>query len=260
MAGRFPGADDVEAFWRNLCDGVESIRFFRPDELDSSIPAALRDDPGYVPARGVLDHVECFDAGFFGIAPLEAQLMDPQHRHFLETAWHALQMAGVPQETLRGSKTGVFVGAASLCDEYWQHLSHPSYVSSFSAIGTSHSVLAGRISYLLDLHGPSVALDTACSSSLVAVHLACQNLRERRCDLALAGLMQFQVDRARRMMLEGKALLAHLEGRFRLEIAITVQGGLRILEKLEQAGYDMFRRRPVLAWHDWPLLFARALR
>ena len=85
-------------------------------------------------------------------------------------------------------------------------------------------------------------------------------LRERRCDAAFRNLMQFQVERARRMMLEGKALLAHLEGRLRLEIALTVQGGLRILEKLEHSGYDMFRRRPVLAWHDWPLLLLRALR
>lgn len=86
------------------------------------------------------------------------------------------------------------------------------------------------------------------------------HLRDQRCDAAFRDLMRFQVDRARRMMLEGKALLALLEGRFRLEIALTVQGGLRILEKLERAGYDMFRHRPVLAWHDWPLLLARALR
>ncbi len=192
MGCRFPGSgENVDAYWRMLLDGEDAICEIPRERWDAE---ALYDPdpatPGKMSTRwgGFLKRpVAQFDAGFFGIGKREADHMDPQQRVLLEVTWETLQMAGVPQETLRGSKTGVFVGAASLCDEYWQHLSHPSYVSSFSAIGTSHSVLAGRISYLLDLHGPSVALDTACSSSLVAVHLACQNLRERRCDLALAG-------------------------------------------------------------------------
>ncbi len=109
MAGRFPGAADIEAFWKNLCDGRESIRVFKPQELDLSIPPALRNDPAYVAARGVLDDVALFDAAFFGISPLEAQLIDPQHRHFLEVSWHALEHAGYVPEHAPGP-IGIFGG------------------------------------------------------------------------------------------------------------------------------------------------------
>ena len=190
MAGRFPGADDVEAFWRNLCEGVESIRFFRPDELDPSIPSALRDDPGYVPARGVLDHVECFDAGFFGIAPLEAQLMDPQHRHFLETAWHALEHAGYVPETAPG-RVGVFGGMYN-ATYYQRHvLAHPELIARLGEMPTmlanEKDYLTSRAAHRLGLDGPAVSVHTACSTSLVATILAMDSLRAGHCDLALAG-------------------------------------------------------------------------
>ena len=190
MAGRFPGADDVEAFWRNLCDGVESIRFFRADELDPSIPAALRDDPAYVPARGVLDRVECFDAGFFGIAPLEAQLMDPQHRHFLETAWHALEHAGYVPETAPGT-VGVFGGMYN-ATYYQRHvLAHPELIARLGEMPTmlanEKDYLTSRAAHRLGLDGPAVSVHTACSTSLVATILAMDSLRAGHCDLALAG-------------------------------------------------------------------------
>ena len=190
MAGRFPGADDVEAFWRNLCDGRESIRFFRADELDPSIPSALRDDPGYVPARGVLDHVECFDAGFFGIAPLEAQLMDPQHRHFLETAWHALEHAGYVPETAPG-RVGVFGGMYN-ATYYQRHvLAHPELIARLGEMPTmlanEKDYLTSRAAHRLGLDGPAVSVHTACSTSLVATIMAMDSLRAGHCDLALAG-------------------------------------------------------------------------
>ena len=190
MAGRFPGADDVEAFWRNLCDGVESIRFFRPDELDPSIPAALRDDPAYVPARGVIDGVECFDAGFFGISPLEAQLMDPQHRHFLETAWHALEHAGYVPETVPGA-VGVFGGMYN-ATYYQRHvLAHPELIARLGEMPTmlanEKDYLTSRTAHRLGLDGPAVSVHTACSTSLVATIMAMDSLRAGHCDLALAG-------------------------------------------------------------------------
>ncbi|MGN6153292.1 MAG: amino acid adenylation domain-containing protein [Lysobacteraceae bacterium] len=190
MAGRFPGADDVEAFWRNLCDGRESIRFFRPDELDPSIPSALRDDPGYVPARGVLDGVDCFDAAFFGIAPLEAQLMDPQHRHFLETAWHALEHAGYVPETAPG-RVGVFGGMYN-ATYYQRHvLAHPELIARLGEMPTmlanEKDYLTSRAAHRLGLDGPAVSVHTACSTSLVATILAMDSLRAGHCELALAG-------------------------------------------------------------------------
>jgi amino acid adenylation domain-containing protein len=190
MAGRFPGAKDIEAFWRNLCAGQESIRIFAPEELDPSIPRALIDDPDYVPARGVIDDVDCFDATFFGISPLEAQLMDPQHRHFLETAWHALEHAGYVPETAPG-RIGVFGGMYN-ASYYQQHvLSRPDLVARLGDMPTmlanEKDYLTSRVAYKLGLDGPAVSVHTACSTSLVATIMAMDSLRSGDSDLALAG-------------------------------------------------------------------------
>ena len=190
MAGRFPGAEDIEAFWRNLCAGQESIRIFAPDELDPSIPRALIDDPAYVRARGVLDHVDRFDAAFFGISPLEAQLMDPQHRLFLETAWHALEHAGYVPENAPG-RIGVFGGMYNAT--YYQHhvLSRPDLVARLGELPTmlanEKDYLTSRVAYKLGLDGPAVSVHTACSTSLVATIMAMDSLRSGQCALALAG-------------------------------------------------------------------------
>ena len=190
MAGRFPGADDVEAFWRNLCEGRESIRLFTPGELDPSIPAALRDDPDYVRARGVLDGVDRFDAAFFGISPLEAQLTDPQHRHFLECAWHALEHAGVVPEAFDG-RIGVYGGMYNA--SYLEHhvRAHPELAARLGALpvmlANEKDYLATRVAWKLGLDGPAVGVHTACSTSLVATSLAIDALRAGHCDLALAG-------------------------------------------------------------------------
>ena len=190
MAGRFPGAADVEAFWQNLCAGTESIRFFKPDELDPSLPAALRADPAYVPARGVLDDVELFDHGFFGISPLEAQLMDPQHRHFLEVCWHALEHAGhVPDST--PGPIGVFGGMYN-ATYYQRHLLPRPEVSGRLGelqvmLGNEKDYVTSRVAHKLGLTGPAVAIHTACSTSLVATAMAMDSLRSGSCDVALAG-------------------------------------------------------------------------
>jgi len=190
MAGRFPGAADVEAFWANLCAGRESIHRFAPGELDPSIPIALRADPAYVPARGVLDGVELFDAGFFGITPLEAQLLDPQHRHFLEMSWHALEHAGYVPEAAPGP-IGIFGGMYN-ATYFQRHLApRPEVVSRLGELAVmldnEKDYVTSRVAHRLGLTGPAVSVQTACSTSLVATALAMDSLRNGGCDVALAG-------------------------------------------------------------------------
>jgi acyl transferase domain-containing protein len=143
--------------------------------------------PGTAATRfgGFLAGVDAFDAAFFSISPREASRMDPQQRLLLEVAWEALEHAGIAPDSLRGTPTGVFVGI-STSDYSLRQLSDPSLIDAYAGTGNAHSVAANRISYLLDLRGPSLAVDTACSSSLVAVHLACQSLRLGECRVALA--------------------------------------------------------------------------
>ena len=190
MAGRFPGAGDVEAFWANLCAGRESIRRFGPDELDPSICAATSSDPSYVPARGVLDGVELFDAGFFGISPLEAQVLDPQHRHFLEVSWLALEHAGYVPETSKGP-IGIFGGMYN-ATYFQRHLMPRPEVANRLGdlavmLGNEKDYLTSRVAHRLGLTGPAVSVNTACSTSLVATALAMDSLRNGGCDIALAG-------------------------------------------------------------------------
>jgi amino acid adenylation domain-containing protein len=185
---RFPGAEGPAAFWRMLLDGVDAIRETPPDRWDA---AALYDPQPGVSGRmstrwgGFLDGVDRFDAAFFGIARREAEQMDPQQRLLLETAWEALEHAALPPERLRGSQTGVFVGI-SANDYALLQGGDLAVVDAYAGTGNAASIAANRLSYILDLRGPSLAVDTACSSSLVAVHLACRSLRAGESDLALA--------------------------------------------------------------------------
>jgi len=189
---RFPhGADDPDAFWQNLRNGVDAIgpipagrwdagAFFDPDT----------DSPGksYVREGGFLAApIDEFDARFFGIAPREASGMDPQQRLLLEVCWEALENAGAATPTLNGSRTGVFVGINS--NDYARRMQAggEAALDAYVFTGNTFSVAAGRISHWLGLHGPSLAVDTACSSSLVSVHLACRSLQTMECDMALAG-------------------------------------------------------------------------
>jgi phthiocerol/phenolphthiocerol synthesis type-I polyketide synthase D len=187
---RFPG--DVagpESFWRLLVNGEDAITEVPADRWDAD---AFYDPDPLAPGRmttkwgGFVSDVAGFDADFFGITPREAEAMDPQQRMLLEVAWEALEHAGTPPDSLAGTRTAVMMGV------YYNEYQSASGAaggefSPYTATGNAHSVTVGRISYLLGLRGPAVAVDTACSSSLVAVHLACQSLRLRESDLALAG-------------------------------------------------------------------------
>jgi acyl transferase domain-containing protein/thioesterase domain-containing protein/acyl carrier protein len=192
MAGRFPGARDVQAFWTNLRDGVESIHFFTEEALLAAgeSPGRLR-EPSYVRACGRLDDIDKFDAAFFGLSPRDAAVFDPQHRLFLECAWEAFENAGYVGERVAGP-VGVF--ACSGASEYMMYnlVCNRSLMDSVGAwlvrhLGNDPSFLATRVSYELNLRGPSMSVQTACSSSLVAVHVACQSLLNCECDMALAG-------------------------------------------------------------------------
>lgn len=188
---RFPGGvHDPAALWTLLMSGVDAITEVPVDRWDAG---SLYDaDPlaaGKASSRwgGFLDDIDGFDAAFFGISPREAARMDPQQRLLLEVAWDALEDAGLSTAALAGRAAGVFVGVHSHSSDYWNLQARDrAGLDTYAGTGTSHSVLAGRLSYLLDLRGPSMAIDTACSSSLVAVHLACQALRAGECGLALA--------------------------------------------------------------------------
>jgi amino acid adenylation domain-containing protein len=190
MAGRFPGAPDVESFWQMLCEGRDGIRLFTRDEIDAGVPSNLRDDPQYVLARGIVDDVEMFDAAFFGINPKEAELMDPQQRIFLELAWQCLERGGYSPDETR-VPVGVFAGMNNAT--YFQN--HVAcWPDKIDAVGEFQVMLANekdfiatRVAHKLNLTGPAVSMNTACSTSLVAVAQAVTSLRAGQCKMALAG-------------------------------------------------------------------------
>jgi acyl transferase domain-containing protein len=191
MAGRFPGAPDLARFWSNLAGGVESMRHFTDEELLAAgeSPAALR-DPGYVRVCPVLDDIDKFDASFFGFSPRDAAIADPQHRIFLEVAWEAFENAGY--DPICAGVVGVW--AACGLNSYLMHhlVTNPDLMETVGEWLLRHTAndmnfLATRVSYELDLRGPSMNVQTACSSTLVTIHLAAQSLIGRECDLALAG-------------------------------------------------------------------------
>src|SRR5437762_3017195 len=192
MGCRFPGAAaSPDAFWRLLTDGIDAISEVPADRWDvDSVYDPNPEARGKMSTRwgGFVERVAEFDAAFFGISPREAARMDPQQRLLLEVAWEALEDAGQPTEQLSGRAAGVFLGIHSLSSDYYlRQSSSLRDVDVYTSTGVAHSIVANRLSYVLDLRGPSLAVDTACSSSLVAVHLACQSLRLGECDLALAG-------------------------------------------------------------------------
>lgn len=191
MACRFPGGVETpEAYWRLLAEGVDAIELVPGDRWDAeAIYDPLPATPGKTNSKwgGFVRNIEQFDAGFFGISPREAAGMDPQQRMLLEVAWEALERAGVRAEALNGTSTGVFAGLST--SDYASLLSEQpdAAFDAYSGSGVARSVAAGRLSYVLGLRGPNLAIDTACSSSAMAIHLACQSLRQKECSLAIAG-------------------------------------------------------------------------
>ncbi|NVJ08965.1 amino acid adenylation domain-containing protein [Myxococcus sp. AM001] len=195
MAVRFPGARDVEAFWGNLRDGVESITRLPPESLEPSplVPALVRGHPDFVPVASELEGGDHFDAAFFGVAPREAQWMDPQQRVFLECAWAALEDAALDPERFDG-KVSLYAGAgASLHTLGLLGQGALDPASLYELLGTTGENLATKASFKLGLRGESLSVYTACSTGLVAVHMACQSLLMRQSDVALAGAVRLSL-------------------------------------------------------------------
>jgi acyl transferase domain-containing protein/acyl carrier protein len=191
MSGRFPGAGSVDELWRNLRDGVESISFFSAEELIAAgADPALVNDPAYVRAKGVAEGVQLFEPAFFGFTPREAELMDPQHRVLLECAWEALEDAGCAPER-GGARAAVFVGSGTssyLLSNLLPNAEELRQAGTLQVlILNDRDFAATRLSYKLNLRGPSTLVQTACSTALMAVHMACQSLLAGESDLAVAG-------------------------------------------------------------------------
>ncbi|MFI1034020.1 SDR family NAD(P)-dependent oxidoreductase [Streptomyces sp. NPDC020951] len=196
MSGRFPGARDLSEFWANLRDGVESVVEFRDDELQAAgvDPEVFR-QPHYVKAGPSFEGLDLFDAEFFGYTSREAKIMDPQHRLFLETAWAALEHAGHDPAQYEGT-VGVFGGASSSAyiANVVSNMDDGEEIRGENVgLGNELAFLTTRVSYKLDLKGPSYPVQTACSSSLVALHAACQSLLDYECDMALSGGVSYKV-------------------------------------------------------------------
>jgi acyl transferase domain-containing protein len=190
MVGRFPGAGNIDQLWENLCQGLESTTFFQDQELDPSIDPQLINDPSYVKARGIIAGGETFDAAFFGINPLEASVMDPQARIFLELVHEALENAGYQPDSYDGL-IGLYAGSGT--NTYFaNHIcGRPEIIQRLgefqTVLANEKDFLTTRAAYKLNLTGPSLNINTACSTSLVAVIQAYQSLIDYQCDLALAG-------------------------------------------------------------------------
>jgi phthiocerol/phenolphthiocerol synthesis type-I polyketide synthase E len=192
MAGRFPGQRGLDGFWQNIREGVETLEAFSDSDLDAArVPEAQRLNPAYVRKGAVLTACDEFDAAFFGYSPREAQIIDPQHRIFLECAWEALEHAGYAGETIAQKTIGVYGGSSSNTYLTEQILLNPAISELMGRyqlmISNERDYLCSRVSYKLGLRGPSMSIQTACSSSLVAVVLACRALVQGECDMALAG-------------------------------------------------------------------------
>ena len=190
MSGRFPGANNLEEFWRNLRDGVESVSFFSDEELrQAGVNPSIRRDSNYVGAGGVLADIDLFDARFFGFSPRDAEAMDPQQRIFLEIAWEALENAGYDPTKYAGS-IGVYAGTG-ISTYFFNIYENKELLNLLGGhqvmIGNDKDHLTTHVSYKLDLRGPSMSVQTACSTSLVAVCVACRSLLDYQCDMALAG-------------------------------------------------------------------------
>ncbi len=254
MAGRFPGARDLESFWSNIRGGVESVvTVSDQDLLECGLDPSIRTEPGYVAAASPIDEIDRFDAAFFGYTPREAEAIDPQQRLFLETAWHAVEDAGV-DPTRMDDVIGVYAGCA-MSTYALQLYANPEFMASAGVlqtlIGNDKDYLATRVSYKLDLTGPSVGVQTACSTGLVAVVLAAQALVDDQCDLAVAGAATVRVPHRAGYWFQPGGIYApdgHCRP-FSLHAAGTVFGsglGVVVLKRLEEAIAQHYNIRAVI--------------
>ncbi len=251
-AGRFPGARSVAEFWHNLREGVESISQFRAEELEVRDAAALSLDPNYIRARSILEDVDLFDAGFFGIYPQEAKFIDPQHRVFLECCWEALEDSG-DDPSANDSLTGVFAGCSPNSYFLRQIAGSRAYIDDFTSayqvgfypamLGTIADTLATRVAYKLNLKGPAMTVLAACSTSLVAVCEAYKSLMAFECDQALAGAVSITFPQKRGYLYQSGGMASpdgHCRA-FDAEAQGTVFGagaGVVLLKRLEDAIRD----------------------
>jgi amino acid adenylation domain-containing protein len=247
MAGRFPGASTLAEFWKNIRTGKESISSLSDEELRRlGINDEILSRPDFVKAGAFLDNTDLFDAAFFNYSPIEAEYIDPQHRVFLECAVEALEDAACDPFRYSGS-IGVFAGAGistyqhNIVRANLNEISGPNSLRTMIALGTDKDFLATRVSYKLNLAGPSLAIQTACSTSLVAVHVACQSLLAGECDLALAGGVSV-INGPRKtgyMFIEGDIMSPDGHCRpFDVEAKGTVSGdgaGIVVLKRLDEA-------------------------
>ncbi|MBA3773463.1 MAG: SDR family oxidoreductase [Ramlibacter sp.] len=248
LAGRFPAARSAGELWSLLRDGKEATQWLSPEELRAAgVPQGDIDDPAYVRASLVLPDMEMFDAEFFGFSKRDAAVLDPQHRHFLECAWEALEDAGHMPESFPGA-IGVFGGCGMQAYLPFNLLSNPELVKSMGLFllrhtGNDKDFLCSRVSYLLDLKGPSLSIQTACSTSLVAVHMAAQSLLSGECDMALAGGVSIELPHRRGYHFAQGEILSP-DGHCRAfddQAAGTVFGsgaGIVVLRRLEDALRD----------------------
>ncbi|MGI8568337.1 MAG: amino acid adenylation domain-containing protein [Methylocella sp.] len=252
MAGRFPGAPALDAFWDNLLRGVESITHFPPEELEDPYGRSVQNQPGYVRARSILDGVELFDAGFFNFLPREAELTDPQQRVFLEIAWEALESAGYDPAAFPGE---IAVYAGSSFNTYLlynvlkdrqrlENMTGNYQVGEFpTLVGNGADFIATRTAYKLDLRGPAFTVQSACSTSLLAVAEACQCLLDYRADMALAGGVSITFPQKRGYLYQEGGMVSpdgHCRT-FDAEAAGTVFGsgaGVVLLKRLDAALAD----------------------
>jgi acyl transferase domain-containing protein/acyl-CoA synthetase (AMP-forming)/AMP-acid ligase II/acyl carrier protein len=248
MGCKFPGASGLDEFWTLLRNGVDAISEIPRDRWDvGALYDPLPGTTGKMSTRwgGFLPDIDQFDPHFFGISPREAASMDPQQRVLLEMTWEALENAGQPPDQLAGTRTGVFVGIGGFdySNVIINYKNHLQIINAYLGTGNAHSIAANRISYLLDLRGPSIAIDTACSSSLVAIHMACDSLRGAHSNLAIAGAVNLILSpeatiafsHARMMAADGrcKAFDAKADGYVRAEGC-----GVVILKRLSEALRD----------------------
>jgi len=246
LSGRFPGAKNIEEFWNNLCNGVESITRLTDDEIiHEGVEPEIVKKPEYVKAWGVLDGVDIFDAGFFGYNPREAEVLDPQQRVFLEESWRALENAGYDPGRFPG-KIGVYASAGM--NTYAQNLSENYREKGLAGdyqimISNDKDFIATRVSYKLNLKGPAITVQTACSSSMVAVHLACQSIINGECDMAMAGGVSIRLPQKSGYLYQEGMILSpdgHCRA-FDEEAKGTVGGngaGVVVLKRLEDAIAD----------------------